>query len=63
MLPTDRNPLGLALTGVILIVIGLAVKALLPRLFEVGLFVVNVGYVAIAVAVIWFIILILTGRR
>lgn len=56
-----KNPLSIAGTGVILIIVGLAVKALIPRLIEVGAFVVTVGWIAIAVAVIIFIIDLIHG--
>lgn len=57
----DRTPLGIALSGVVLIVVGLAVKALIPKLVEVGSFVVGAGWVFIFIAVILFIIGVIKG--
>lgn len=57
----DRTPLGLGLTGVVLIIVGLAVKALIPKLVEVGAFVVGAGWVIIAIAVVLFIIALIKG--
>lgn len=58
----DRTPLGLAAAGAVLIIVGLAVKALLPRLAEVGAFVVGAGWVVIFIAVLLFIISLFTGK-
>lgn len=52
----DRTPLSVAGTGIILIVIGLAVKALVPRLVEVGSFVVTIGWAALIIAALLFVI-------
>jgi predicted acyltransferase len=57
----DRSPLGLGLTGVVLIIVGLAVKALIPKLVEVGSFVVGAGWVLIAIAVVLFLIQLVKG--
>ena len=58
----DRTPLGIAVAGVFLIIIGMVVKSLLPRLAEVGGFVIAVGWFAIVVGILWFIYTLLTGR-
>ena len=58
---TYQTPLGLAGTGVILIIAGMAVEALIPKIANIGHFVAGVGWVAIIIAVILFLILLVRG--
>ncbi len=58
-----NNSIVLGITGVVLIIVGLAVQALLPVLAGVGAFTIGVGWVLIAIAVIVLIIEILRGVR
>jgi hypothetical protein len=63
-LNNNQTPLSVAGTGIILIIVGMAVRALVPKLAEVGAFVITVGWAAIAIAVILFIIsLVRNGTR
>lgn len=56
-----RNSITLGLVGVVLIIVGMAVQALIPVLAGIGAFVVGVGWVLIAIAVIIFIIDLIRG--
>ena len=56
-----RSPINLALTGVVLIIAGMAVESLIPRIANIGHFVQSVGWVAIVVAVILFLIDLVRG--
>lgn len=60
---TYRSPVNLALTGVVLVIAGLAVSTLIPVIANVGAFVVKVGYVLIVVAVVLFLIDLVRGAR
>jgi Na+-transporting methylmalonyl-CoA/oxaloacetate decarboxylase gamma subunit len=51
-----QTPLSLAGTGVILIIVGMAVEALVPKIANIGHFVAGVGWVAIFVAILIFLI-------
>lgn len=52
----NQTPVSIALSGAILVVVGLVVKAYLPRLLEVGAFIVWLGWAFIVVAAILFVI-------
>lgn len=51
-----KTPLSIAGMGVILIIVGMAVEALVPRIANIGHFVTGVGWAAIILAVIVFLI-------
>lgn len=56
-----RNSWGMAGTGIILVIVGMVVEALIPRLTEVGNFITSVGWVVIVIAVVLFIIGLVRG--
>ncbi len=51
-----RNPVGLAITGVILIIVAMVVRVYLPVLESVATFVIGVGWVMIGVAILLFVV-------
>lgn len=57
----DRTPMGIAATGVVLVIVGYAVQELVPRLVKTGGFVAGAGWVALAIALILFIISLVKG--
>lgn len=56
-----QTPLSLAGTGVVLIIVGMAVEALVPKIANIGGFIITVGWAAIIIAVIIFLINLVRG--
>lgn len=56
-----RSPLNLAGVGVVLIIVGMAVEALVPRIANIGSFVQSVGWAVIVLAVVLFLINLVRG--
>lgn len=52
MIVEYRTPVGIAIAGIILVVVGLFIKDLLTQFTDVGSFLVSVGYVALIVALV-----------